>query len=41
MIENTAQDQEQEHERQIEVTDDPVAEASQQATTSPDDEHAT
>jgi len=38
MIENTAQDQEQEPELQIEVTDDPVEEESQPAPTSPDDE---
>lgn len=38
MIENTAQDQEQEPELQIEVTDDPVEEESQPEPTSPDDE---
>ena len=38
MIENTAQDQEQEPELQIEVTDDPVEEESQPAPLSPDDE---
>ena len=38
MIENTAQDQEQEPELQIEVTDDPVEEESKPAPTSPDDE---